>query len=75
MQIMQLLLVNISTSSYAGLNIGKSQHQNNYPIKMFPNCYLVTHFMYGRFLHKPFAYLSPQTKKIGDDNGTHQNNT
>ena len=74
MQIMQPLLVNISTSSYAGLNIGKSQHQNNYPIKMFPYCYLVTSFSYGRFSHKPFAYLSPQTKKIGDDNGKHQSN-
>ena len=74
MQIMQPLLVNISNSSYAGLNIGKSQHQNNYPIILLPYCYLVTHFMYGRFLHKPFAYLSPQTKKIGDDNGPHQNN-
>ena len=75
MQIMQPLLSNISNSSYAGLNIGKSQHQNNYPIKKLPECYLVTSFRYGRFSYKPFAYLSPQLKKKEYDNGSHQNNT
>jgi len=75
MQIMQPLLSNISNSSYAGLNIGKSQHQNNYSLKKLPECYLVTSFRYGRFSQKPFAYLSPQLKKKEYDNGSHQNNT
>ena len=71
MQIMQPLLVNNSNIAPTDYNIGVSQHQTNYLIKMLPKCYLVTRFRYVRFSHKPFAYLSPETKKKGDDNGTY----
>ena len=64
----------LSTIHQSFESIGKSQHRNKSNIECYQNVTKIPQVGMVVFWNILFAYLSLETKKKGDDNGTHKSN-